>query len=91
MRRAEIRDHAERFLARMGLDSFVWAGPGLILNVEGRMIRFEMKSGISRKLFDFHMGRIAGIAEFTGAMARANAARQSRNTRHTVSSAITAG
>jgi len=83
MKRDEIRTEVERHLDICGLGgAFAWVGPSLVLNIDGRIVTIAMKSGISRKKLDFQLGRIAGMAEFSGALARATAARRARTTGH---------
>lgn len=83
MKRDEIRQTVERLMDRVGFgkETYTWVGAKLVLTVEGRFFRFDMKSGMSAKRLAYDLGRIAGLAEFTGALAAASERRRAQRGR----------
>lgn len=92
MKRDEIRQTVERHMDRVGFgkDTYTWVGAKLVLTVQGKFFRFDMKSGTSAKRLAYDLGRITGLAEFTGALAAASERRRARQSGRTNNAAIPA-
>ena len=92
MKRDEIRSLIGGHMREVGItrDAYTWVGTSLILVVEGRIFRFDLKAGMSKKRLAYERGRITAIAEFTGALAAASERRRARTGRNTNNAAITA-